>query len=273
MKRFQTRLVHVIGGFLLVAANTFSTALRAEVPKVLQACGDADEWPPFTYFERSLGKKTNAVSGYNVDYLTALLAESGRTAVFTLLPWKRCLERAKHGEFDIVLDGSKTPIREKDFLFPESHYQLTPIILYRKDWVKPDLSRPEVRSSLNVCGQLGYAYDRKNTPFENVQIQTPARTFTSVVMMLKHGRCDLVLFNFEIVTGYAKTGGLNIFQDKSLVHALLDSPSMPLYLMVSRNSPFRTELVDLLNKGIVALNKSGAARKLYDQHIKLQKPQ
>ncbi|HYX33892.1 MAG TPA: hypothetical protein VE954_12320 [Oligoflexus sp.] len=137
MESLKAHLVHLIAALLLVSANTFTAPLRAEVPKVLRVCGDSDEWPPFTYFERSLGKKTNVVAGYNADFLSTLLAGSGRTAVVTLLPWKRCLDRAVRGDFDIVLDGAKTAVREKDFVFPESHYHLTPVVLYRKNWASP----------------------------------------------------------------------------------------------------------------------------------------
>ncbi|WP_414698997.1 hypothetical protein [Oligoflexus sp.] len=93
-----------------------------------------------------------------------------------------------------------------------------------------------------------------------------------MVMMLKYGRCDLVLHDLEILAGYARIGGLSVLQDKSLSYAPLDLPTIKtqLYLMVSRSSPFRTELVALLNQGIAHLKKSGTAKKLYEHHVRIQ---
>jgi polar amino acid transport system substrate-binding protein len=254
----------------MLSSAFFSGVAFSIVPKVLRACGDSDEWPPFTYYSRDgEGRKTTNVTGYNVAYLQALLSDSGRTVSFTLLPWQRCLQEAKRGHYDIVLDGVKSEQREKDFLFPAWHYEINMAMVYRSNWTLPDLSQPELRSSLNVCGQLGYTYHRlKGSLLDGATIQVSAKTIESALQMVLSNRCDLLVHSVEVLSGFSKIGRIDVLNDKRLkvTRLVLPHGNSKFHLMVSRNSSFKEELLELLNKGISAMNQSGRARMLLKQH-------
>src|SRR5437867_3116882 len=56
-------------GLLLMVAVLAPAAWSAPIPpdKVIAVCDDGEEWPPYTYYKRSLGIKTDELVGYAQD--------------------------------------------------------------------------------------------------------------------------------------------------------------------------------------------------------------
>jgi ABC-type amino acid transport substrate-binding protein len=239
----------------------------AAVPAQLRVCGDTNEFPPFTIAVREGGRRTGAVSGYNVDMLNRILQASGRSAAYTLLPWKRCLAMAAEGHFDLVLDAVKAPERERYFAFPPVFYTLTPVVVFHRSYPNPpDMNVPDDLSKIKVCTPLGWDFSLagiKTPPTDS----NPA-TIEAAVAMLKIGRCEALMFEMEVVPGLPQVNGRPLINEQDFVlKPLRWRPKSDFFVVVSRALPYREPLLHLLAQGIGALRKSGEAARLLQLHL------
>ena len=248
--------------FVLFATQWLAHAALAEVPKTIRACGDAAEFPPFQYFERQAGRKTDRVGGFDVALLRKIMADSGHEIQFELLPWLRCLVKVSTGEFDIAMDGIKSPVRENEFLFSQvPHYSLSPIFLYLKSNRKPGMDSPAALRKESVCSQAGYNYAPFGVP--DSLIRNRATSIEDSAQMLRLKRCTVMLQQKEVLRGHAILGGEDLLSDKDFAYEV---PAwirqIDFYFMVSKSLPHRAELLEILDLGMARLEKSGEMSRL-----------
>lgn len=255
-----------------VFSSTQSSAQTStQIPHDLRVCGDVNEWPPFTYYKREGQLKTSAVIGYNVEYLTAMLANSGRSFTISLLPWKRCLNLAAEGEFDLVLDGMKVPAREKYFLFPQSHYSLTAVYLYRSNDHLLKISSEQDLTKFKACGTLGWDASRASTTINYSENQPP--TFESSIKMLEAKRCDYLLYDLEVINALWMIDGKDMLSNSKILYSRLSWLTKgDFYIMVSRTVPYRDELVKLIDQGVKKMQESGETDRLWNLYVVHPKP-
>ena len=241
-------------------------AAHAELPHEISACGDQNEFPPFTYLAREGGRITDRLTGYSVDYLRTLMAASGREAKITLLPWARCLALAAKGEIDIALDGVRTPTRERDFVFPSPYASMRFGYIYAKSRPAPKVNVPTDLLGLSLCGQTGYTYEMFGLP--PAMTINHANSYNAAVRMLFAGRCDLLFTNREVSSLYDELGYENLLGSGKIEFAPLPwAQAIKFYLLVGRASPRRDELLEFLNREIERMDRSGETRKLTRQYL------
>ena len=85
-----------IGTIALFTALLAAPARAEEPPATITAC-DEGENPPFTYFLRDNGRKTDRVTGYSAAFIRSLLARTGRDVRISLTVWRRCLGLVAQG--------------------------------------------------------------------------------------------------------------------------------------------------------------------------------
>lgn len=242
-----------------------AAAAARGVPKALRACGDSNEFAPFIYFKRDGGKKTAVVAGLDVDVLHAILGDSGRTVTVELLPWARCLLLGARGHYDIVLDGVKSPVRERDFRLSVPLYALTPVFLYRKGEPPPEVASLADMARHRICSQADYNYEQYGIP--NSMITNRARTIDDAATMLRLGRCSLMLQEVEILQAHAALGGKDLLASDDY-EAIYPEwlKHIDFHLLVSRSAPYGRELLLLLDQGINRMKKSGEIDRLRNRH-------
>ena len=252
----------------LLAIGVLATAAPAQaaLPPTLRICGDVNEFPPFSYHLRVNGRKTPAVAGFDVDVLEQIVGGEGRSLQIELLPWARCLLLAKRGQYDIALDGIRTPEREQDFIHASSHYTLTPVFLYLKEQARPVLPTQNDLVRYRICSQADYNYAPFGIP-DNM-LTNRARTIDDAAAMAKLGRCNLILSELEVISGHAKLGGIDLMNSPEF-ESMRPDWLKPIYFhyMVSRAVPYRKELTETLDKGIARLRKSGELERLRNLHL------
>jgi polar amino acid transport system substrate-binding protein len=99
MKHLSFRLL-AAAMFLLVAAPC-----RAVLPAVINVCDDSAEWPPYTYFERSNGTRTNVLTGFSVEYLRRVMDHAHLRFTIDLIPWQRCMAEVQEGQYAMLLNA------------------------------------------------------------------------------------------------------------------------------------------------------------------------
>ncbi|MRV71307.1 transporter substrate-binding domain-containing protein [Duganella sp. FT92W] len=247
---------------LLVATALPRMAMAADVPKQVRACADTNDFPPYTYRSR---KEAKDVMGYNADYLRQLLAPQGRTLSITQLPWKRCLADTMAGLYDVVLDAAGTPERQRQFHLARSHYAVTPIILFDRRRPPPPVANPNELTQLTRCEVLGWDYSGAGVTAASVPVSAPT-TAASALNMLRAGRCQVMLYDLELLHG------LQLVGDDALAEGLDYRPVswVPTYRMhvgVSRKVPYAWDLLRMLDRGVERMEQEGAGARILARHI------
>lgn len=256
---------------LLLAAAMHQGASGAEaVPTRLKACGDAGEFPPFTYFDRKSGRQPGTVGGFNAEYLPQLLAASGRSVDITLLPWKRCLALAQQGEFDLVLDVVATPPRKKQFRTTAQFASTRSVIVYDERRPVPIPHNAAAMASLRRCEILGWDTTRSSGAFNSDKQSLPA-TMALSFAMLSAGRCDVLVLQREVIRSLDLIGGKDWMRGLA-THPIGYLPSSPLHYGVSRAVPYSDALHALLDEGIERMQRSGDAQRILERHLPPEPP-
>jgi polar amino acid transport system substrate-binding protein len=254
----------VLGIALLMAAG----ASRAALPSVIGVCDDGAEWPPYTYFKRVNGTKTNTLIGFSVEYLQRVLERKGLHFTLDLIPWKRCMAEVVSGHYAMLLNASLNDERARDYLVTQPYYALTLVYFYDADRPRPAINSAADLRTLHACGVSGYNY----VPFglEPNMIDTDAKDLPQAFLKLKRGHCDVVPERLEVAIGYEAIGELDLKAEGIQYAPVPHLPRSPFYMMVSRNVPYANELLSVLNEGIAAIEGSHEA---YDLAAKYGLPQ
>lgn len=254
-------LAILLAWFCCVAAH----GATVDVPRQLKACGDINEFPPYTYFERHDGKLTEAVAGFNVDYLAGVLGAGKRSVTVDLLPWKRCLLLGSQGRYDMVLDVSGQAARQRDFYIAESHYSIRPIMMFSEKMPPPPGDTPEVLAHYSRCEVLGWDYSLYNLRPDQGSVTNPS-TLDGALRMLRIGRCQVMVHNLELVLGMRQVGKQELLE--GLTYRYISwLPTYELHIAVTRQKPYALRLVELLNRGRLDMKKSGEMQRLQRKYL------
>ena len=227
----------------------------AQLPKELKVCDGGNEWPPYAFFKRVSGEKTQEVVGFSVDYLNAILAGTGIAARIDLLPWKRCQYLVSTGEYDMLLNASFSRERAEKYLISQKYYELTGVYFYSKKKEIERITKPSLLDDLYICGELGYNY--RNFGVDDANVDASYQNLGAAMERIKTGNCDIVLTDLEIARAQGLVGERDFSKDPDLRFETL--PYMKLlsfHMMVSRRPAYAKTLLDLLNEGIERLQKS-----------------
>lgn len=237
---------------LLVAASI--NAYGGQEP--LLACGSDSEQPPFSFFERKSGAKTNNVVGVTVDVIKAIGAKLGNQIKIELLPWKRCISYVESGKYDIAIDNrvEVNASSSDPLIHSERYYHMHPSYVYYRS-AKPagfDIKSAEILATQKVCGLPGRRYDAFGVK-EN-QIDMGISSYVSNFSKLKSGRCDIFIEYRELLAGlYLVDSAMSkVITDKDIVmKPLPNSKETGLVFSVNRKS----ELLPKINAVIAELVK------------------
>lgn len=238
---------------------------RAALPKVISVCDDGAEWPPYTYYKRSYGVKTDQLIGYSVDYLQRVLERKGMHFKLELIPWVRCMEAVDHGDYDMLLNAANNPERDRTYWVTKPYYALTPVYFYDQDRSKPKVAKAEDLKKLRLCGVHGYSY--VSFRLKPTEIDTGANDIARAFLKLKSNRCDAVPERLEIAVGYRALDVVDYTRMNIGYEPVPWLKSVPFSMMVSRHIPYAKELLDLLNEGITEINAHNGARDLAARYM------
>ncbi|MGC0151257.1 substrate-binding periplasmic protein [Chromobacterium vaccinii] len=260
-----------LASLLLCLALPHAAARAEEADRSPVAiCDDGDEWPPFTYYRRVDGKPTAEITGFSVEVIGAILAKHGIPFTITLPPWKRCLASIEAGEnYVMALSASKSPEREKRFLFSAPYYQTHYYAFYAKNRFPRGL-KLDAQSDLNryrLGGVKGYAYTKLEAVDKSRMIL--AASYLELIKMMKAGRLDVFAEDYEVITGLASIGVLDAAWDADIGHAPLPGANAnPFHMIFSRSNPRGEQLRQLVDEELDAMRRSGQLARLLAKYVK-----
>tara|TARA_Y100001960_G_C14780447_1_gene886291 strand:+ start:995 stop:1735 length:741 start_codon:yes stop_codon:yes gene_type:complete len=210
----------------------------------LHVCGDAIDWPPYTYIDG------NEVKGEDIDILGDLLPKLGYSFDITMTSWTRCLRGTKTGDFQLAVSASFNTEREKHYLYTTWYYEITPYYVYSSKRFPQGLTINEVSDleQYKVCGIHGYNYS--DFQLNNVD-QYTVNTFESITE-LKKQHCDVFLSWDEILSGIKRVWGIDYIQGNIVAKPIPNMQKHKFYMLISKQFPqaqaLQTALNDALSK-------------------------
>lgn len=244
----------------LVCLSVPARAAPLSPQQTIRVCATTAEWPPYMYYQRSQGQKSEQLVGLSAEYLQRVMAAHGLRYRLDLLPWRRCLESTQRGLYDMMTDASYNEERARLYLVSRPYYAMTLVYFYDKE--RP---RPEVRSSadlkkLRLCAVSGYNYAVFGLKPED--IEAGSQSMGQSFQKLKHNRCDAMPERMEVAYGYQMLGVADFERMNIGIGQLPDLKPSTFHFMVSRSVPYGRELLAVLDAGIDKIQNSAAGREI-----------
>lgn len=204
--------------------------------------------PPFSFKD----SQTGLYKGFVVDYASALSIELNSDIEFLPMNWKEAIENVASGEADIteLYDSDE---RKKLLDFTQSLYSLKVIIITRKD--QHDIKVPKDLTGHKIAIESAdYSNEFIKNHIPDVEIIN-TDDYLEALHKLLNKEVDAITGDEPIMIHFTKNLGveeeLNILNDPLC--------EIDICLGVKKNN---TELVNILNKGILNLKKSNFATKI-----------
>jgi polar amino acid transport system substrate-binding protein len=115
----------------------------------------ADVYPPYQF------EANGSVKGADYEIVTGSLTRAGIQTTTQLLPWETCLDMMRRQEADAIFQITRTPERERDFLFSKTFRTEKTLFFKRADTVLAPGATKEINSLLatHTLGVLsGFSY-------------------------------------------------------------------------------------------------------------------
>lgn len=266
MTRFMKRILKTLW-FTVAIVGAFQASASDLSGKVVTFCAEDGEWPPFNFFLRENGVKTNQSVGYDLDVLRAILIKHDIVAKFEIIPWKRCLNLTKRGRYDAILSASLNPERVASFITTEPYYSITPSYFYLRQDYPSGLSFQSVLNidSKNICGRQGYNY--VNFGFDNRQVQRVAKDHDTLIKMTIARRCKVFLARYEIFFGLTYLGLPTSLHKKLAYKNIPNIEPETFHVLISRRFKYSSELKLIIDNGVAELKKSGELENILRKYI------
>jgi len=234
--------------------------------KAIAICDDGAEWPPFTYYERNVGKKTAHIVGFAVDVIDSIASDEHAQTSIALIPWDQCLAKLAKGEYDMALNASYNDARARYALFSEPYYSLTPSFIFLKGKFSGAFKMADANqlAKRKMCGLRGYSY--ADFGVDVSLIDADSQDFDAAFQKLRAGRCDVILARIEVLNGFAKVGDNYLTKDIDYGR-IKEANRSEFHMLISKKSTNRDDLRAAINRGIEKLKASGTLKKMLDRYL------
>jgi len=224
-------------------------------------CYEDAGWPPYSFLPT---QNDSEFRGFNADLLKRVFGRHGIDYRVVMKPWKRCMQDAISGDVDMVMDAASNPQRQRDYLFTEPVYSLTPVFFFPLDKASlySEPTTADKLQSLFVCGQKGYTYN--NFGFNNDNVAMVSKDLEKVVDLTLIGRCDIGLSRKEILLSELSGDSR---AEKIVLQTLVDMPPEPFYWMISRRHPKAAAVKAWIDKQVAEIYESDEARQLLEKYF------
>ncbi len=251
MKAYRVIVAFMVMVSFIVVPMTAGSVLAAE--KEITVATDAT-WPPMEMVD-----KNKDIVGFDIDFLTAVAKEAGFKVKFQNTAWDGIFAGIAAGKYDAIISSvTITDERKKNMDFSIPYINAGQVLIVPKNLkavVLADLKGKNVGARIGTTGSFEVkktegvtlkTYDEIGLPFEDMAV----------------GRIDGVVCDTLVAADYAlqKKG----YKDK---FKIVGKPFTTEYygIVVMKGN---TELLDLINKGIRAVQAKGIDEQLKVKWLK-----
>ena len=227
-------------GLLAVALALSASPLKAEQLTIV-----SEPWPPYVFEEN------NTIRGIDYEVSDRLLRELGYDPKWRMMPWKRAQHEVREGNADAILDISINDQRRQTYHYPSeplSHSET--VLFYRKSQPFP-FTRIEDLRGLRIGISAGYSYGNDEFKAANYFERWPCPAIEACLLMLEHGRVDMLPINRRVGLYTIRQLGLN----DRIAHHDTQLSSGELYLAFAR-TPALADLAKRFSEALQQFKQS-----------------
>ncbi len=212
--------------------------------------GTAANYPPFEYIDNT------KMAGFDIDLMREIGKKIGVKFEFVNMSFDGLIPAVKGGKIDIIASAmSATDARRKSIDFSDAYYKTENLYLKKKgnDTIK---SKQDLNGK-KIGVQLGTVQEMAAKKIDGANV-VPAEETVSLILALKSGKVDSVLFDSSIGYGYLK-------KNQDLV-AFFNEPDGSEGFSIAFDKGKQNELIAKVNKAIKDLKADGTYDKLLKQY-------
>ncbi len=259
---------YFLATILFAAIGLLSTQASGEDqgPENLGVCGDSGEWPPYIYFEREDGRKTDRAVGFSIDVISEVLDAAGVRYEISMRPWKRCLREVEDGmKVQVALDATYSEERAGKYHYSRPYYAVAPYYFYSKKYHPDglDIWGPGDLKRHRISGVSGYNYSDFHLSKDDIDYFVKHQEV--LVRHVHNDRSDLFPDWLEVFAGFSVVG-MDFLADKNLGYAQVPGLGPTRFHMLFSRNEEGERLRRIVDKGIGKLEASGRLQKLLDKH-------
>lgn len=258
--------------FSLLVADFIFAQQAPLANEIIRVCDDGAEWPPYTYYKRDKGKRTNELVGFSVEVVKKVFHKHNIKFHLSIIPWGRCQSLVEKGtEYQMFLSGTTNPTRIKKYLISQPYYSTSSYYFWSKRYhpnglnikVATDLSRYQ------IGGVMGYGNSLlKKLKVDLSGMDSGAKDLKALVTKLHSGRVDVFLEEREIVVGLTSIGVYDFTNDPLLGRALVpEAEETNYHMMFTKLNPIGLTLMSLVNQELTSMKRSGELAKILKKYV------
>ncbi|MGU7959821.1 transporter substrate-binding domain-containing protein [Streptococcus suis] len=240
----------VLAGLTLAACS--STSSQSALDKIKEkgtlVVATSPDYAPFEFQALVDGK--NEVVGADIMLAQKIADELGVKLEVSAMSFDNVLSSVQNGKADIAIAGlSYSEERAKVFDFSESYYQISDVLLIKKDSAN-SLTSIDAMSGKTLAVQKGStqeAYAQENISQANLISLT---LMGEAVNELKSGKVDAILMDSPVAAGY-------VSQNSDLAVASVEFPTIDENSKVIALPKGSAELKTAIDKAIAEVKASG----------------
>ncbi|WP_105156188.1 transporter substrate-binding domain-containing protein [Streptococcus suis] len=250
MKKILALAATVLAGLTLAACS--STSSQSALDKIKEkgtlVVATSPDYAPFEFQALVDGK--NEVVGTDIILAQKIADELGVKLEVSAMSFDNVLSSVQNGKADIAIAGlSYSEERAKVFDFSESYYQISDVLLIKKDSAN-SLTSIDAMSGKTLAVQKGStqeAYAQENISQANLISLT---LMGEAVNELKSGKVDAILMDSPVAAGY-------VSQNSDLAVASVEFPTIDENSKVIALPKGSAELKTAIDKAIAEVKASG----------------
>ncbi len=215
-----------------------------------------EEYPPYEYEENKV------IKGLDIEILRSIEKAENVKFEFVQVPWERALRMTQTGEADGIISLFKTEERQAFLHYPNEGLAFEKNVIFAKNTYKGDIKTVGDLKGKTIGITSGYSYGKT---FDDASgfTKDPSTDQETMFKKFVNNRYEIVISN-ELV-GHYMLKSLNAKDYKVLSYVADDQL---LYIGISKKSANSKELLDLLNRGLGNLKKSGELAKIRARYMK-----
>lgn len=213
-----------------------------------------DIWCPYNCAEGAKEK------GALVDLLENILATQHIQLTYRVIPWSRALQEVSEGKLDGIIgaglrDAQHATLTAKPWLYAE----LAALTHKEAQFRWRGLDSLDGKSVV-VIANYEYAAPLPDWLAAHqafVHVQSGENAFRQAVMLVQHRRQDVFFSSYPALQQYVVGNDLS-----AQLQVTRTGLKTPIYMAVSKKTPYGKQLLDLLNRGYTEITANGKANEL-----------
>ena len=248
---------------ILLVATLFSlnitTASAQANTEALRVCWEAELKPPYLMHDN-----TGEITGITVDMVEAILKNQEKPIKHLLKPWKRCLHDIQAGTVDVVPNASYKPKRAEFSHYSSPLYATNLVLFFRRiEFLnRPKVSSLEALSQYRLGGVHGFNYSFYN---DKVKMDTSAKTRTALINMLRAGRFNFAVAQWEVIANLSHNKEVNLEGLDSIPDPVKSSKEY--HILVSKKLKDGEKLVEFINQHIDEYKNNDVFKGIYSKYL------